>query len=168
MEGVAMMERIKDNEITPEKVAEFFLTKKELTPKKIQKLVYYAYAWFIALNNDSENDISNVLFAEQPEAWIHGPVFRSIYDKYKENRWHEVKQIKHAIVFENDDIQNLLETIWEKFGNYSADELEAMTHCEDPWRIARGDVSKIESSSAKINNSDIFRYYNGLAQKQFA
>lgn len=64
MEGVAMMERIKDSEITPEKVAEFFLTKKELTPKKIQKLVYYAYAWFIALNNDSENDISNVLFAE--------------------------------------------------------------------------------------------------------
>ena len=66
---------IKDKDITSLVIAKYFLTKKSLTPKKIQKLVYYAYSWFIALNNQSENQISNFLFNEEPEAWIHGPVF---------------------------------------------------------------------------------------------
>lgn len=167
MEGVAMVEKIKDEEITPQVVASFFLTKKELTPKKIQKLVYYAYAWFIALNNENENDITSTLFAEQPEAWIHGPVFRSLYDTYKANKYHEVQKINEEIIFENDEIQNFLEEIWDKFGGYSADDLEAMTHSEDPWRNARRGVDQMESSSTKISTIDIFRYYNELSQRQF-
>ena len=58
---------IKDYEINSSIIADYFLTKSELTPKKIQKLVYYAYSWFIALNNQNENQIDNVLFNEVPD-----------------------------------------------------------------------------------------------------
>ncbi len=44
---------IKDKEIESSTIANYFLTKSKLTPKKIQKLVYYAYSWFIALNNNN-------------------------------------------------------------------------------------------------------------------
>ena len=53
---------IKDINIESITIANFFLTKSELTPKKIQKLVYYAYSWFIALNNNSADKIENILF----------------------------------------------------------------------------------------------------------
>ena len=78
-------------------ISEFFLSKRGLTPKKIQKLVYYAYAWFIALNNQSSDNIENTLFNEQPEAWIHGPVFPSLYRQYKSSGWNEVQQTKEPI-----------------------------------------------------------------------
>ena len=35
---------IKDNEINSYNITDFFLIKSVLTPKKIQKLVYYAYS----------------------------------------------------------------------------------------------------------------------------
>lgn len=39
-------------EITPLIVANWFLTKESMTPKKVQKLVYYAYSWYLTLMNE--------------------------------------------------------------------------------------------------------------------
>ena len=153
---------IKDNEISAYNIADFFLTKSQLTPKKIQKLVYYAYSWFIALNNESASQIENVLFDEVPEAWIHGPVFPSLYLRYKYFNWNEVPRETKSIKFENDDLMSFLNDIWEKFGSFSADELEYMTHQELPWLNARKNITSVEPSNQKIDLKDIFNYYNGL------
>lgn len=153
---------IKDNEISSYTVADFFLTKSELTPKKIQKLVYYAYSWFLALNNQSAEQIENVLFNEVPEAWIHGPVFPSLYSRFKYFNWKEIPKKQENVVFCNDDIMSFLNDIWNKFGIYSADELEYMTHQELPWINARKNVVSNEASSQKISLKDIFNYYNAL------
>lgn len=153
---------IKDYEINSSIIADYFLTKSELTPKKIQKLVYYAYSWFIALNNQNENQIDNVLFNEVPEAWIHGPVFPTLYTRFKQYNWNEVPKNEQNIVFENDDIMSFLNDIWSKFGIYSADELEYMTHQETPWINARKNTISDERSNQKISLEDIFNYYNAL------
>ncbi|MBD8924189.1 DUF4065 domain-containing protein [bacterium] len=153
---------IKDKEIESSTIANYFLTKSELTPKKIQKLVYYAYSWFIALYNNNENEIENVLFSEIPEAWIHGPVFPSLYAKYKDYNWNEVPINKDEMVFENDDLKSFLDDIWEKFGKFSADQLEYMTHQETPWINARKNISSFEPSNQKILLKDIFKFYNAL------
>ena len=79
-----------------------FLTKSELTPKKLQKLVYYAYSWFIALNNENVNKIDSVLFDESPKAWIHGPVFKTLYNEYHSFTWHEVPKSKKKIKLRNN------------------------------------------------------------------
>lgn len=153
---------IKDNEIKPLTIANFFLTKSELTPKKIQKLVYYAYSWFIALNNQDADHIDCKLFDEVPEAWIHGPVFPSLYDAFKSYNWNEVPKIDETIKFENDDLESFLNDIWEKFKDFSADELEYMTHQETPWINARRNTISNERSNNKIDLKDIFNYYNEL------
>ena len=57
-----------------ELVADFFLSKEAMSPKKLQKLVYFAYAWTVALLNESADDLHFRLFDAQIEAWIHGPV----------------------------------------------------------------------------------------------
>lgn len=43
---------IKKNEITGEIIGKYFLTKDNLTQKKVSKLVFYAYLRYIALNNE--------------------------------------------------------------------------------------------------------------------
>ena len=152
------------NSYTALNIADYFLTKDKLTHKKLQKLVYYAYAWFIALNNQNEEDIYNILFQEEPEAWIHGPVFPSLYDKYKDYGFNEIAKIKCNDI-DNKDIISFLNQIWDVFGGFSADELEYMTHQEDPWINARKGVSFIEPSKNKISKKDIFIYYNKLANE---
>ena len=157
---------IKDENINAVVVANYFLTKSEATPKKLQKLVYYAYSWFIAINNENENDINSILFDEQPEAWLHGPVFRSLYNKYRQYSWHEVEKVANVIEFENDEIAPFLDKIYDTYSKFNADELEYMTHHELPWRNARHGVSVLDSSNNKIDIKDIFRYFNGLANEQ--
>lgn len=117
--------------------------------------------WFIALNNQNANEIENVLFQEKPEAWIHGPVFPSLYQKYKGYNWNEIEKGK-KVKFENDDLQSFLEDIWNKFGKFSADELEYMTHQESPWINARKNSNELQRSSTQISLKDIFVYYNSL------
>lgn len=153
---------IKDSDINSSIIADFFLTKSKLTPKKIQKLVYYAYSWFIALNNNSADDIQNVLFSEIPEAWIHGPVFPTLYIRFKDYNWNEVPMNKKQMTFENNDLYSFLNDIWLKFGMFSADELEYMTHQEAPWKNARKNIKDGQPSTQRISLADIFNYYNGL------
>lgn len=43
---------IKNNEITGEIIGKYFLTKDNLTQKKVSKLVFYAYSWYVVLNNE--------------------------------------------------------------------------------------------------------------------
>lgn len=150
------------NEVSVFDIADFFLSKDSLTPKKLQKLVYYAYAWFIALNNENEDEITNVLFNEQPEAWIHGPVFPSLYDRYKGYNWNEIEKKEIDSSKLNKDLKAFLNDAWMKFGKFSADELEYMTHQEGPWARARNNIAHTMRSNEKISNRDIFIYYNGL------
>ena len=151
------------NKITVFDIANYFLSKDNLTPKKLQKLVYYAYAWFIALNNEDVNEVTNVLFDEQPEAWIHGPVFPSLYDKYKGYNWNEIQKIDNDSCSNiNNDLKAFPNDVWIKFGKFSADQLEYMTHQEEPWAKARKNISSTMRSNEKISKEDIFNYYNGL------
>src|ERR1700676_3931940 len=62
-------------------VANWFLARaaadgKSLDPMKLQKLIYFAHGWSLALT-----DIP--LIEEHPEAWDYGPVIPSVYHEFK-------------------------------------------------------------------------------------
>lgn len=117
------------------------------------------------MHNEEENKITSVLFNEQPEAWLHGPVFKSLYQEYKSYGWHEVKKINKNIEFENNEIKPFLDKIYNAYSKYDADELEFMTHQEAPWKVARNGVSALGSSNNKIDVKEIFKYFNSLANE---
>lgn len=48
-----------------------------LTNLKLQKLLYYAKGWYLALYDKP-------LFNDKIEAWVHGPVVPSIYHAFKQ------------------------------------------------------------------------------------
>lgn len=79
-------ERMEMNKLTVFDVANFFRSKEEMSHKKLQKLVYYAYAWYIALKNENKDNLENKLFYNcHFEAWIHGPVCPKLYIEYSNN-----------------------------------------------------------------------------------
>lgn len=143
-----------------ELIANYFLSKIDMTNKKMQKMLYYAYSWYIVGYNDSE-DVDRVLFNEQPEAWIHGPVFPTIYDKYKIYGWNTIPKFTEEIDIDNE-LKNFLEEIINVFGKYDGDQLELMTHNELPWKNARNNLDNSLPSNNKIQLKDIYNYYSTL------
>ena len=147
-------------------VIKFFLSKEAMSPKKLQKLLYYAYSWTLALLNDSKDDLRTKLFDERIEAWVHGPVIPSVYVKYKDYGWDEIPQENSfdSNVFAAD-VLDVLEQVWTVYGNMNGNKLEAICHRETPWINARAGIPPFEASHAIIKDSDIFEYYNEQASK---
>lgn len=151
---------MREKELNPIIVANYFLTKASITQKKLQKLTYYAYVDYIVENNYIDN-ITNVLFSEQPEAWLHGPVFPTLYQEYKMFNWNPIPKSDNQINIPQH-IKKILDKVFEKYKDYSADELEYKTHCEKPWQEARNELDFYSPSNEKISLESIFKYYSNL------
>jgi uncharacterized phage-associated protein len=133
--------------------------KKPITNKKLQKLVYYAQAWSLVLNNEK-------LFNEKIEAWIHGPAIPSLYEKFMQfgsdpinlemDKWKSNISKKQ---------ENVLDNVWRVYGKYDADYLEILTHSEIPWQEAREGLQSFESSKNEISLKTMKNYYSEILKK---
>jgi len=145
-----------------------------INPLKLQKLLYYIQSWHIT---KFEKDI---LFETMPEAWVNGPVYRPIYDRYKATFFRNEnfpntlnedtlnKKIDESLKGLNlpEDKQNLIFSVLNAYGKLSDERLVLMTHSEEPWNEARRGLSPIERSENKISVDTIFNYYTSrLSQK---
>lgn len=126
-----------------------------LNHKKLQKLVYYAYSWYLVKNNKNANNIENRLFDSRIEAWTHGPVCPELYYAYNEN-----KILNYESKIKDEKIIKLLELVIKVYGKYTGEELEEITHNEEPWQKARKDYKTYERSHKKIEDRDIYEFYS--------
>lgn len=147
-------------EYTADEVANWFLYKNKMSPKKLQKMLYYAYVWTLTLTNDDVSNLNNRLFSNQFEAWVHGPVLPSIYQEYKDFGFHDIELQKSSqLVQFPETVEDILEQVWQVYGQYSGDELESITHQEMPWQKARSGYSPVEYCNRQISDKDIYSYY---------
>ena len=115
----------------------------DLTPMKLQKLVYFAQGWHSAVANQD-------LINEPIEAWQYGPVVPSIYDKAKKygnspitgylGSYVPTPQGQMVLVpdrLSNQELETIkpfLDWIWEQYGHYSGIALSNITHLPGtPW-----------------------------------
>ena len=101
---------------------------------KLVKLLYYAEGCHLALHDGAR------LFGEAIMAWEYGPVVVEVYNVYEGNA--------RDLPLSEDDIldaerilkedQDLLEQVFQVFGQYSAWALSDKTHAEAPWLEATG------------------------------
>ncbi|MEI8061437.1 MAG: type II toxin-antitoxin system antitoxin SocA domain-containing protein [Candidatus Berkelbacteria bacterium] len=148
---------VRKNTISAHLIAKYFLWKasqegKTLTNKKLQKLLYYAQAWNLAIED-------NPLFTEKIEAWIHGPAIRSIWEQYKVFGFGSITEAVDSGV--KDDVKNnkIIDEVWRVYGKYDADYLEELTHNELPWQEARGDIESKTISDNEISLETMKTYY---------
>jgi len=132
----------------------------EVTPMALQKLLYYSQGFCKAF-------MGEYLFYNDCEAWMHGPVYRNIYYKYKNHGYNPIEE-KY---FEYGDIKltgvekELLDSIIRYFGCYSGKVLERMTHSEEPWRITRIGLNDSEGSERIIEKKLIGGYFKKIKAK---
>jgi uncharacterized phage-associated protein len=94
---------------------------------KLQKLVYYAQGFQLALYDTP-------LFDEEIEAWHHGPVVPGLYRTYKDcgaNAIPRPTDIDFSIY--NEQTKEILDEVYQVYGQFSAWKLRNMTHDEQPW-----------------------------------
>lgn len=127
---------------------------KPITNKKLQKLVFYAQAWSLVLNNKK-------LFNETIEAWVHGPAIRILYGKYKEFGFNPIQEEINDDVISciSRETKKFLNDVWRVYGNLDPEYLEMLTHSERPWQKAREGLQSCESSTNEITPKEMKKYY---------
>ena len=127
-------------------VAKTFLCKESMTPKKLQKLCYYAQAWNMALYGAP-------LFDDEFEAWIHGPVCSNLYQEYKAYGWKQIEKENKVpeIVLQNEIAYDHIDQIYRIYGQMDGNQLETLTHTERPWQEARIGFKSNEPSTNLID-----------------
>jgi len=143
-------------------VAKWFLHTEPMTHKKLQKLLYFSYGIYLAQNNDNYDNISNSLFENKFEAWVHGPVDPKIYSLYKNNGINLLFLENIETISFNHDVMNALNKTMEIYGKYSADELENISHNQAPWMNARKGLAPIEASNNLLSDVDIFLTFRNI------
>lgn len=151
---------IKQKAIIASDISDFFLAKansigEPISNLKLQKLVYYAQAWFLANKN-------KILFEDDFEAWVHGPVLPSLYHEYKERGSAPIitklklKEIAEKFSKEIFDFLNEVTFVYMPYGAY---QLELMTHNEKPWIEARGNCEPDEICNTVISKTTMKEFY---------
>ena len=124
-----------------------FLSIESMTHKKLQKLCYYAKAWYLALNDTN-------LVSEPFEAWVHGAVQPRLYQKYRAYGFQPIPMYTESVENLPEEFLSFAREIFSSYGDLSGDDLEKLNHQEMPWQKARN--SHIAGSSAPIVHSDSF------------
>jgi uncharacterized phage-associated protein len=132
----------------------------QLTPMKLQKLVYYAHGWSLGLGG-------RPLIDEPVEAWKWGPVVPSVYHEFKKYGADPItepatdflgKEIPE-VPRQDEYTTSLLERIWEVYCGFTPSQLSNMTHDSDgPWQAT---VNRVGAGvpGVPINNDLIAEYF---------
>ncbi len=118
--------------LSAQDVANYFLAQVDedcgdnISNLKLQKLVYYAQGFHLAL-------MDKPLFDEPIIRWQHGPVVESLYHMYKKygDRLIPKPQGMNFEIY-TSEVKELLNDVYEIFGQFSAWKLRNMTHEEPP------------------------------------
>jgi uncharacterized phage-associated protein len=110
---------------------------------KLQKLVYYAQGFYSAI-------FDKPLFLDDISAWTHGPVVETLYHEYKVHGRNSIPPIETLTqdVLTPDESE-LIEEVFDEFGQFSAWKLRNMTHEETPWIDHKNEASIIPKHAIK-------------------
>lgn len=105
-----------------------------ITDLKLQKILYYAQGFHLALFDEP-------LFDDKIYAWNYGPVVRSVYNVYSKFNRNPLAKVEEVDI--DDETALFLERIQKTFGIYAASALVEKTHSETPYKVtaANGEIT---------------------------
>lgn len=126
---------------------------------KLQKLVFFAHGWNLAINRAP-------LVDGRIEAWEGGPVFRSIWNHLRDFGYNAQSYLMGdqnnipLIVELSQSERGVIEHVWKRYGGYTGLELSNMTHEPGtPWSNAYFGRGK----NSALSQSDIQSHFVELA-----
>jgi uncharacterized phage-associated protein len=118
----------------------------------LQKLLYYVQAWHLAVTDKP-------LFPEQIKAWKDGPVVPQVWHARKEKRTRLASGQVIDEIHLDTMTSNLINLVILSYGSMSGEELSALTHVEQPWKTARGDLPDDAEGRQAISTVEMASYY---------
>ncbi|MGN6103013.1 MAG: Panacea domain-containing protein [Devosia sp.] len=149
--------------VSPSLIATWFINEADrdsgeaITHLKVQKLVYYAEAWFLA-------NFDRTLINEDLQAWAHGPVSPTVYAKYRDRGYEALSPERPRSLPEG--VPDFLSEVYKEYGQFSAKKLEALTHKELPWRVARGKLPPEAKCTTPIDRLIMRNFYGAKIGKE--
>lgn len=134
----------------------------DITPLALQKILYYIQGF-------STYFFDRPIFNDNAEAWVHGPVYREIYDRFSYYRYNPISKNEFESYNEIDSLNakeiKLIDSVINNFGVYSGKTLEKMTHTTIPWEEGRKELSEEEYSSNIIDIDTMKDYFTNIGKK---
>ena len=127
----------------------------KITHLKLQKLLYYYQGLSCAIYDKP-------IFMNTIEAWVHGPVVKEVYDKYKIHGYDPIPLPNEKVELNNSSLEPLFKSILRHYGELSAKQLENLTHKEKNKKNARKGLSEEDRGNIKIKLEDIKSYFKIL------
>jgi uncharacterized phage-associated protein len=120
--------------------------------KSLQKLLYYVQAWHLAVTDEP-------LFPERIKAWRDGPVVPQVRHARldRATRLATKQDVEHIHL--DEMTSDLIDLVLGSYGSMSAEELSALSHVEQPWMEARGDLPPEADSQEPISSESMAKYY---------
>ncbi len=128
----------------------------DVTPLKLQKLLYYCQAYSLALTGKPA-------FSDTIEAWKFGPVVDSVYQEYKKysGRVIPIDEITQDTQ-PDESLQSIIDFVVADKGQYSGEVLARMTHKESPWLDCYGGIY----TNHEIPNEKIYEFFSAEILKR--
>lgn len=138
-----------------------------ISPMKMQKLVYFAHGWHLALTGKP-------LLIESIQAWKYGPVINSLYHKLKKFGSGAInvpismgidsfyaRLDQEGTAEEVYVARQIIQRVWREYRRYSPLQLSALTHAVgSPWNQIQG-----KEHHTPIPNKLIQEYFQHQAQQ---
>ena len=144
-------------------ISYIFATVEEVTPLTLQKLLYFIQGIYSALYD-------GYIFTETCEAWQHGPVYRDVYNLFRDFKYNPIDDARFAVLRGKEALLDkeerlVADLVLQTFGMYGGKTLERITHKEDPWLQARKGYEEFDSSNEEISNESIKKYFTSVNEK---
>ncbi|EPI50270.1 zinc finger/helix-turn-helix protein [Gardnerella vaginalis JCP7672] len=168
-------------------VIQYLLIKcEDITTLALQKSLYYIQGFYFAF-------YKSFIFTDDCQAWIHGPVYKDVYLRYKDYTFTpidspttEISGIKSSEKLadykhvQKSDVtlftaeltttlsateKAVCDSVIDNICCYSGKELERFTHHEEPWILTRGNLKTDDSSNKIISKKIIGEYFTKIKEK---
>lgn len=123
-----------------------------MTTMKLQKLTFYCQAAYLG-------ETGQPLFDGDFQAWVNGPVSPDLFVQHLRKFFISPGELHSRGEGLSDQQRGIVDSVCDKLGEFTPNELVAKTHREDPWREARGDFDTETRSEVIIPRAAIEEYY---------
>ena len=143
-----------------EMVALYILNSKyEITNMSLQKLLYYVEAF-------GELFLGENIYDTPAQAWMYGPVYRSVYNKFQSFGGSPIiveKKDYRATL--GKEVVDVIDYVLDHFGMYNGTTLKEFTHLEKPWLDSHSGYGEKEPCEEIISHESIKEYFEEMNHK---
>ncbi|MDE7062152.1 MAG: DUF4065 domain-containing protein [Lachnospiraceae bacterium] len=143
-------------------IAYLFQKMREVTPLALQKILYFIQGIYLAR-------FHKPMFPEECRAWVHGPVYETVYRLFRDFRYSPIEDDRFAILRGRsgelgEQEKQVVDLVVQTFGMYSGKALETITHVEQPWLKAREGCGLEAYSQAVVTKESMEEYFEEVSK----